>query len=425
MGSRHTGNGAENIYAAAELWVERALKSDDSLFTPGKPIWSKRWLGELREGLLNHPNAQSGDFRRNIQQLLDGHTAETYQLIAEVLYVHYLIVWDVSSRERKEDRINQILQWSGQGIEIPDHLIASLAPGIAALGQATSSQRFNVGFLIEFVEQWKLKSADEQDHMLGDPWAFKDFVMNVSLNSLLLRNNPNRPNTQRNALLHLVHPDTFEGIVSVQHKRNISEAAAFVQYVTEDTKDTDRRIQQIRQGLEAEKGADFYNFYDKDIRSMWDQSMSSLWDEYITRAQRYLSTGQLEYEEINYKLELSRKLAAVREVVVAGSDDWINQVEKELPSGNPLSWQARDDFCKWLDTSPENAREALRALRGIWTEDDLSASERIRAFITPLPEEALRGGDGSHARFASVLLMGLDVHEYPPYAHRMGIWKSL
>ena len=34
MGSRKTHDGAENIYKAANLWVERALKSDDSLFTP-------------------------------------------------------------------------------------------------------------------------------------------------------------------------------------------------------------------------------------------------------------------------------------------------------------------------------------------------------------------------------------------------------
>ena len=418
MGSRHTGNGAENIYAAAELWVERALKSDDSLFTPGKPIWSNDNLSELHELFLDSPDAPGNSFMGKLQRQLDGSPPEVCQLMAEVLYVYYLIVFDIK-RERKESNINQVLGWSIEEVSIPDNLIAGLTHGIAGLGQGISRQRFNAGFLIEFVEQWKSESSGKQDLMLKDPWAFKDFVMSVSLNSLLLSNNPNWTNIQRNALLHLVHPDTFEGIVSVQHKRSISEAAAFVQYIPEDTKDTDRRIQQIRQGLEAEKGADFYNFYDRDIRSMWDQSMSSLWDEYITRAQRYFNTGQLEYEEINYKLELSRKLAAVREVVVAGSDDWINQVEKELPSGNPLSWQARDDFCKWLDTSPENAQEALRALRGIWTEDDLSASERIRAFIAPLPEEALRGGDGSHARFASVLLMGLDVHEYPPYAHQM------
>ena len=40
MGSRIEG--ADSVYAAAELWVERALRRDDSLFTPGESIWSSR-----------------------------------------------------------------------------------------------------------------------------------------------------------------------------------------------------------------------------------------------------------------------------------------------------------------------------------------------------------------------------------------------
>ena len=31
-------DGAEMVYAAADTWVERALRTDDSLFTPGTPI---------------------------------------------------------------------------------------------------------------------------------------------------------------------------------------------------------------------------------------------------------------------------------------------------------------------------------------------------------------------------------------------------
>ena len=55
MGSRKTHEGAEAVYAAAQKWVDCALRKDDSLFTPGKPIWSSRWLGELRERFLDNP----------------------------------------------------------------------------------------------------------------------------------------------------------------------------------------------------------------------------------------------------------------------------------------------------------------------------------------------------------------------------------
>ena len=53
MGSRKTGSGVENVYAAAEKWVDCALRSDDSLFTPGKPIWTSQRLGKLRERFLD------------------------------------------------------------------------------------------------------------------------------------------------------------------------------------------------------------------------------------------------------------------------------------------------------------------------------------------------------------------------------------
>ena len=48
MGSRMTGPEAERVYEAAQKWVDCALRKDDSLFTPGKPIWTRDLLGELR-----------------------------------------------------------------------------------------------------------------------------------------------------------------------------------------------------------------------------------------------------------------------------------------------------------------------------------------------------------------------------------------
>ena len=50
MGTRITGGGAEKVYAAAEKWVQRALRTDDSLFTPGEPVWSSRCSGNSTSG---------------------------------------------------------------------------------------------------------------------------------------------------------------------------------------------------------------------------------------------------------------------------------------------------------------------------------------------------------------------------------------
>ena len=49
MSTKVLREGADRVYQAAQAWVDAALRSDSSLFTPGEAIWSSRWLRELRE----------------------------------------------------------------------------------------------------------------------------------------------------------------------------------------------------------------------------------------------------------------------------------------------------------------------------------------------------------------------------------------
>lgn len=165
-------DGVKNVYAAAQKWVNSALREDDSLFTPRKAIWTKELLGELRERYLNQPDIGHGNFYDKLSQQLDGSPPEVYQLMGEVLYAHFLIVWHGSggmTRVTKEDRIYRVLDWSKQEISIPEHLTDGLSPGIAAFGPGQSRRPFMVGFLIEFVEQWKKMEPIERDNLLDDP----------------------------------------------------------------------------------------------------------------------------------------------------------------------------------------------------------------------------------------------------------------
>ena len=60
MGTRKIREGADRVYEAAQAWVDAALRSDSSLFTPGEAIWSSRWLKELREHFLDRPDVSGG-----------------------------------------------------------------------------------------------------------------------------------------------------------------------------------------------------------------------------------------------------------------------------------------------------------------------------------------------------------------------------
>ena len=267
MGTRRSD--AANVYKAAEEWVERALRSDDSLFTPGKPIWTSQWLGELHERFLNRPDESSDKFLAKIERQLANSPPEVYQLMAEALYVYFLIT-DTTGSSKKQENIKTVLGWSQHAVSIPSDLVDGLTPGIAGTGQAFNHLRpFQVGSIIEFTEQWKQQPSSSQERLLDDPWAFKEFLVAIKFRSLLLRDSQKKTSAQGQALLHLVFPDTFEAIVSFEHKTKIAKAFA---HLVEDPSenDIDRKLGTIRRALAAEYGTDVHLFYEPNIRERWD-----------------------------------------------------------------------------------------------------------------------------------------------------------
>ena len=421
MGSRKAGDGQERVYVAADQWVDRALRSDDSLFTPGVPIWSRRWLGELRGRFLDKPNEWEGaDFFGKLQSLLADSPPEVYQLMAEVLYVSYLIVWEGAiGGEKKKERIEQVLGWSPKPAAIPDDCIDGLTPGLVNPGPFfTVLFGLQLGYFIELVEQWKERGSDERLLDRGDSeaaWDFKRFVMGVDWRGPLRTRLPNSRNPQQATVLHLVHPDTFEAILSENHKSTIAERFAYL--VNEPTDDVDRKLVQIRRGLEAELGRDF-DFYDGDISRCWQNDP---WDEFVGRAKKYVESGRLEIEEIGYKLEMGRDLASARNAVVSRAEDWPEVLKRALKTrpGHPIAWQLQSDFTRWC---ADYSEQALSALEALWSLDDLTLTERIRAFSSGVPRSALRGATGNRTNLISVLLMGLDVEQFPPY--RVGVFNK-
>ena len=422
MGSRKTGGGVEKVYEAAQKWVDCALRADDSLFTPGKAIWTGEWLKKLREQFLDRPDEGDGGFYEKLKTQLEGSPPEVYQLMGEVLYLHFLIIWrEDMRRDTKESRIGQVLGWSGRQIEIPAEVAAGLTPGIVRIGQARSRYfPFYVGFVIEFAEQWKELEPDKQRRLLAEPWEFKGFAARLDLQGKLFREAGNAHRVQLEALLHLIQPDTFEGTVSAEQKELIAETKAFAHFATEETSDVDRQLVQIRRGLEAGLGRGF-DFYDADIRSRWNPSSTERWDRTVGRASEFLDTGLpapdgsrfFLDDEVRYKLVIGGKAAAAREAVLNGAANWRDLLGDALQPvpGHPLRWNLTRDFNKWCDERPD---DVLKALEAIWTQDASSVSERIRAFAKIFPR-AVISGVGSRTNFISVLLMGLDVELYPPF----------
>ena len=142
----------------------------------------------------------------------------------------------------------------------------------------------------------------------------------------------------------------------------------------------------------------------------WDEYVP--WENFVQRAQEYVDTGQLDRQEINYKVAIGRRLSSAREAALNGGGDWAELVKRGI-GGNLIHNVQQSRFRSWIDESPD---DALRALRAIWTGRDLSLSERVRTFSRLFPDSVTRTrGAGTRLNVISVLLMGLDVEKYPPF----------
>ena len=402
MGSRLTGSGV--VYEAANTWVERALKADDSLFTPGKEIWSIRWLEELRERFLDNTDVEGSNFRERLERQLEGSPPQIYQLMGEALYVYYLVASSMKG-ETKERRINEVIEWSGQAATIPPELVRGLDGGIGNPGMFfLTNPHVQTGFIVEFAEQWKEQGTGEQNLMLSDPWKLKAFAEGVEFRSAILRDKSS--DGQRYATLHLVFPDKFESIISTDHKIKIAEAEAFQSYVTQPTDDVDRKIQQIRSALETAYGSPDHLFYHPEIKRLWDDSYDP-WDEFVRRAG--LVKPEEIAEEVKFKREIADRLSNAREAVASGADGWVDLIGK-ANLDQLIRWPLIP-LLRWMNNSQE---DALKAMQALWAEDDLSVSERIRGSMCVFPRCAV-SGVGTRASVAAALLLWVDVKLYPPF----------
>ena len=142
------------------------------------------------------------------------------------------------------------------------------------------------------------------------------------------------------------------------------------------------------------------------------------WDKFVALAQAYVDSGRLEEEEITYKVKTGQNLAAARESVLAGVDGWDLRVKRGF-TGNLIHPITQSKFRNWIDQFPS---DALSALQAIWTEKVSSVAERIHNFCNLTPPSAF-SGTGIRMNVASVLLMGLDVDQYPPF--RVTVFNNL
>lgn len=247
--------GREGFYDACELFVGNCLRRGRSLFTAGSEIWVPEPVSVLYERFVENPDEAKGNFVPKLVGQLEGTSADVVQLAAEMLYV--LLLPQDTAGAGKRELVEEVLRASPEPVTVPDELAGALDRGIASFGAALAHRFRQYVFLCEFARSWVALQSGERGELLGDGLAFQEFLKTVPRQGA---------QSMVEALLHIVFPDSFEPIVSVESKSKI--ASAFAEYVDDPAAPLDVRLQAIRAVLTPEFGADF-NFWDEGLAERW------------------------------------------------------------------------------------------------------------------------------------------------------------
>lgn len=237
--------GREQVYAAAERFVDRALRRNGSLLG-GRRRWAPEPLAALGEALddeLARPGAGEG-FAARWERVLDPLAPAVVELAAEVLVVHVLVPSDVAPAT-KHRLVAGTLARCFEPPRLTPVIADALDRGLVPCGMAYTRQRLSqLRLLAGAVLDWKAAPPARRRERLADPGAFTSWLAGVGTTGA----------PQRAALCHLVHPDAFEPIVSLRVKR---AAVACYPDQAGDEPDLDRRLARIRAALEPEHGPGF------------------------------------------------------------------------------------------------------------------------------------------------------------------------
>ena len=241
---------AAGVYGAADRFVGRALRTGGNLFQ-GAKVWTAPVLDDLHarlaDGLAPKSEGDRQTFGQRWDTQLGGAPDTTVQLAGELLFVHVLFAADLTAKT-KRDLVYGTLTRASAPATVPHDLDQALESGLARTGIAFKTRRqCQLCLLLDAVRTWRDLRAPMRRTLLDDPWAFKAWLFALPHDGA---------HAQREALLHLVHPATFEPIVSPKMKTRIVQA--FAENVPADVSDVDEALIWIREALTEDHGEGFW-----------------------------------------------------------------------------------------------------------------------------------------------------------------------
>jgi 5-methylcytosine-specific restriction protein B len=252
---------ANAVEAVGRRLIEAGLGRDDSLLTPGGPIWTLANLEKLKRDYVDKPDMGSEGFFEKLKRQLDGASPDVIQLYAELLILNVLPIVNVGG-DLKVKQVESVLNLSPEPVTLPADVEAALrGGGVFHGGQAFTTYRWaQIAYLIQFAIHFKGLPEQRRAEALAEPLAFRDEVNAV----------PTGQGAQRQALLYLAFPRFYLPIVKTEHRAAIRDGLTD-RYLTDPSGDVDVDLAAIYDTVVQEEGQ-HVSFYDEPWSDLWQKS---------------------------------------------------------------------------------------------------------------------------------------------------------
>jgi MoxR-like ATPase len=386
---------SDAVYDTARAWVEDCLGKGGSLISPGQAVWTADTVRACTEWVAQNESSAGESFDALFQEA----PAAAIRVAAEVYLVHLLPIHDMRA-DLKRAQLETILSLLPDAPRLPPGVDAALESGVASFGSGHAQRGRYQRILLRLAGQFFALPAAERAPLVDGPWVFRAFLHSLG----------DQPTLQREALLHLVFPDTFEYTISPSDKSRLVRAFAKVPGVEQADND-DRALAVVRSFTEELTGRDL-NLYKPWFKGIWKDPATPTWTSTIHWARRLLSWEKLGGEELEYKRLIADRMAEARRSLLDGEPDWLERLKTALSPPNNLTHRQGETapFLSWCEANPAPAHAFLTSL---WGATALSA-ESIAAALTHLPTDAI-AAPAARLTIASVLMMGVDPYARIPY----------
>lgn len=252
--------GIRRMLAAADVFVDVALRQGGSLFVERKAVWSRptveglhaRWqrVGSVREA--------GRSFIDNLKAQLDGAPDDEILLMAEIVAMQLLPIVKSIGYKAKRARVDAVIECMEHPVEVPRVFDQAFGAGAFNPGVAMNQDiPRSISYFVDMALAWTALDPEQQEEALEDPLAWRAFLREAAGEGFA---------TQHHALLYLVHPGFFGPVVG-EDRRRIRDAFAG-ELGDEGSGDLDVDLAAIVFALQSKAGGTI-EFYGEPLVSRW------------------------------------------------------------------------------------------------------------------------------------------------------------